>query len=114
MDHWDTTERFDAVVLNESLYYSSVDPGEMFERTIGWLTEDGIVIVSIFRNFGSRYVWSRIRSESVEQLAACAVKDVTTGKIWDVKVLRPCLATLETRSNRRHAPSPWLGITADG
>ena len=23
MDHWDTTERFDAVVLNESLYYSS-------------------------------------------------------------------------------------------
>jgi SAM-dependent methyltransferase len=89
MDHWDTAERFDAVLLNESLYYSAVDPREMFERAIGWLAEDGIVIVSMFRGFGSRYIWSRVESVAVEQLAACAVKDGTTGKVWDVKALRP-------------------------
>ena len=52
MDLWNTTERFDAVSLNESLYHSAVDPREMFGRAIGWLAEDGIVIVSMFRGFG--------------------------------------------------------------
>jgi 2-polyprenyl-3-methyl-5-hydroxy-6-metoxy-1,4-benzoquinol methylase len=89
MDHWDTTERFDAVVLNESLYYSATDPRVMFERAIGWLAEDGIIVVSMFRNFGSRYIWSRLQSDGVEQLAACAVKDGTTRKVWDVKAWRP-------------------------
>ena len=89
MDGWDTSERFDAIVLNESLYYSAVDPRQLFERTLGWLTEDGIVIVSMFRNFGSRYVWSQVQSVEVEELAACEVKDNTTGKVWDVKALRP-------------------------
>ena len=47
MNHWDTTDRFDAVVLNESLYYAD-HPLQVFERALGWLTEDGIVIVSMF------------------------------------------------------------------
>ena len=98
MDHWDTSDRFDAVVLNESLYYSAVDPRQLFDRTLGWLAEDGIVIVSMFRNFGSRYIWSEIQSDGVEQLAACEVKDNTTGKVWDVKALRPRSASLTSHS----------------
>ena len=52
MDLWNTTERFDAVSLNESLYSLRGRSSEMFERAIGWLAEDGIVIVSMFRGFG--------------------------------------------------------------
>ena len=47
MNHWDTTDRFDAVVLNESLDYAD-HPLQVFERALGWLAEDGIVIVSMF------------------------------------------------------------------
>ena len=88
MNYWDTTERFDAVVLNDCLYYS-VNPPEMFERALGWLAEDGIVIAAMYRGLGSRYIWSRIESAAVEQLAACAVKDDGTGAVWDVKALQP-------------------------
>jgi 2-polyprenyl-3-methyl-5-hydroxy-6-metoxy-1,4-benzoquinol methylase len=87
MDRWDTSERFDAIVLNESLTYS-VDPRQMLERTLGWLAPNGIVIVSMFRGLGTRYIWSRVRSSCVEQLAACTVKDDASGGTWDVKVLR--------------------------
>ncbi len=106
MDHWNTNERFDAVVLNESLYYSAVDPREMFERAIGWLTEDGVLIVSMFRGLGSRYMWSRIQSAAVDQLAACAVKDGTTGKVWDVKALRPRPANLTSRTGGPRSADP--------
>jgi trans-aconitate methyltransferase len=87
MDHWDTRERFDVIVLDECLYYS-VDPCAMFERTLGWLTPDGIVIVSMFRSFGSRYIWSQLESPVVEAVAACAVKDAVDEGVWDVKMLR--------------------------
>jgi SAM-dependent methyltransferase len=88
MNHWVTTQRFDAVVLNHSLSYSD-DPPKMFERTLGWLGEDGLVVVSMHRGLGARYIWSEIQSAAVEQVAACAVKDDRTGAIWDVKALRP-------------------------
>jgi trans-aconitate methyltransferase len=88
MDQWDTREQFDVVVLDECLYYS-VDPLAMFERTLGWLTSDGVVIVSMFRSFGSRYIWSRVESLAVEVVASCAVKDTLQEGVWDVKMLRP-------------------------
>jgi SAM-dependent methyltransferase len=114
MDHWDTTERFDAVVLNECLYYSAVEPREMFERAIGWLAEDGVVIVSMFRGLGARYIWSRVQSGAVEQLAACAVKDCMTGKVWDVKALRPRPANLAIGSDWRRPASSLRGKAGGG
>jgi SAM-dependent methyltransferase len=88
MDHWDTTERFDGVVLNNCLSYS-VDPRAMFERALGWLAEEGLVIVAMYRGLGARYIWSQVHSAAVDQLAACAVRDARTGAVWDVKALRP-------------------------
>jgi SAM-dependent methyltransferase len=106
MDHWETTERFDAVVLNNCLSYS-VDPREMFERTVGWLAEDGFVIAAMYRGLGARYIWSRIESPAIEQLAACAVKDDRTGAVWDVKALRPRAANLAVGGDwHRSASSP--------
>ena len=93
MNYWDTTERFDAVVLNNCLSYAD-DPRAMFVRTLGWLADDGVVIVAMYRGLGSRYIWSLLESAPVEQVAACAVKDDGTGAVWDVKALRPVSAGL--------------------
>ncbi len=87
MNRWDTDERFDAVIMNNSLPYAN-DPPEVFERALGWLTDDGFVVVAMHRSLGARYLWSRIDSPAVGHLAACAVKDDLTGAVWDVKALR--------------------------
>ncbi len=88
MNHWDTSDRFDAVLLNNCLSYAD-DPRAMFERTLGWLTDDGLVITAMYRGLGARYIWSSIEAAQVEQVATCAVKDGGTGAVWDVKVFRP-------------------------
>jgi len=88
MNRWDTGERFDAVLFNESLYYAQ-DPRRVFERAVGWLAEDGIVIVSTFRQSpGSRKIWSAVESVVTEPLAGCSVTDDATGYTWDVRVMR--------------------------
>ncbi len=94
MDHWDTSERFDVIVLDECLYYS-VDPCKMFERALGWLTVDGVVIVSMFRSFGARYIWSQILSPAVEALAACAVKDAMREAFGTSRCCKLAVPTLQ-------------------
>jgi SAM-dependent methyltransferase len=88
MNAWDTTDRFDAVVLNESLYYAE-HPEQLFERALGWLTEDGIVIVSMFKPApAASRIWSQIYSRAVEPLAASTVTDHGSGNAWDIKAMR--------------------------
>ena len=88
MNVWDSTERFDAVVLNESLYYSE-NPRDLFERAVGWLLEDGVVVVSIFRQLaGSRRIWSQVDAVPMKPLASCSVTDHATGHTWDIRVMR--------------------------
>ena len=91
MNHWETTDRFDAVVLNNCLSYAD-DPSEMFHRALGWLAEDGIAVVAMYRGLGAHYIWTLIQSQAVEKVAACTVRDERTGAFWDIKVLRPALA----------------------
>ena len=93
MDYWETTERFDAVVLNNCLGYSA-DPSKMFERALGWLSDEGVAIVAMYRGLGAHYLWSRVETAAVEKLAGCSVKDDRTGAVWDVKALRPLPASL--------------------
>ena len=99
MNLWDTTERFGVVVLNESLYYSE-NPRDLFERAVSWLSEEGVVIVSIFRQLaGSRRVWSQVEAVPTKPLAACSVTGDTTGYTWDIRVM----PTPRLSSNR----GPW-------
>jgi hypothetical protein len=105
MNRWETTERFDAIVLNNSLSYS-IDPREMFERALGWLAEDGFLVAAMYRGLGARYIWSLIEFAEVEQVAACAVKDVSTGAVWDVKALRP-------RPSQPGESTSWNPITCE-
>ena len=111
MNHWKTTERFDAIVLNNCLSYA-VDPPQMFEQTLGWLTEDGFVVVAMYRGLGARYIWSRINSASVEQVAACAVKDDGTGAVWDVKVFRSRRANPAIGNDGHRPASSQQGVTS--
>ncbi len=87
-NQWRTDELFDAVVLNECLVYA-VNPHQLFERVIGWLTETGIVVVSMFRQDprASR-IWSLIESSAIESLASSTVTDHLTGHIWDIRAMR--------------------------
>jgi trans-aconitate methyltransferase len=87
MNCWDTTERFDAVVMNNSLAYAA-DPRRVFERALGWLAEGGLFVVAMHRSLGARYLWSLIDGTAAGAVAACAVKDELTGAVWDVKALR--------------------------
>jgi SAM-dependent methyltransferase len=88
MNKWTTTERFDAIVMNNSLTYSD-DPREMFERALGWLADGGLIVVAMHRSLGVRYLWSRIDLPAVDHVAGCAVRDELTGAVWDVKAFRP-------------------------
>ena len=61
----------------------------MFERALGWLTEDGIVIVSMFKPTpGASQIWSQIMSCAIEPLAATTVTDHSSGKAWDIQAMR--------------------------
>jgi SAM-dependent methyltransferase len=105
MNHWDTSERFDGIVLNNCLTYAA-DPSAMFERALGWLAEDGVVVVAMYRDLAARYIWTRIAAAPVEQMAACVVKDDRTGAVWDVKALRPRAGSLPAAPRPEVATDP--------
>lgn len=84
MDRWTTSERFDAIVMNNSLSYSN-DPQDVIARALGWLTEDGLIVVAMHRSLGARYLWSLFDVPALRAVAGCAVKDELTGAVWDVK-----------------------------
>ena len=61
----------------------------MFERALEWLTEDGIVIVSMFKSApGASQIWSQIMSRAIEPFAASTVTDHGSGNAWDVQAMR--------------------------
>jgi trans-aconitate methyltransferase len=79
MNHWDTTERFDVVVLSESLYYSE-NRRDLFERAVSWLTGEGVVIASTFgQSSGTRRIWSQVEAVPTKPLAACSVHGSRNG-----------------------------------
>jgi trans-aconitate methyltransferase len=79
MNHWDTTERFDVVVLSESLYYSE-NRRDLFERAVSWLTGEGVVIASTFgQSSGTRRIWSQVEAVPTKPLAAYSVHGLRNG-----------------------------------
>lgn len=77
-------EMFDAVIFTESIYYDP-QPHCLLQNLVRFLTENGVFIVSIFRNKGSAETWTKIHS------VAAAIDTTTTtneGGTWDCEVLR--------------------------
>jgi trans-aconitate methyltransferase len=58
---WDAPRRFDIVIFNESLYYAH-QPAEMVERSLRWLNNNGLVVVSMWRHGDVRRIWKAVDS----------------------------------------------------
>ena len=80
------TDRYDAIIFNESIYYAP-QPAELFRRYATALTRDGIVIVSMCQNRWQEPIWTKLHSvaEIVHSTAVTSEQDLT----WHVRVLRP-------------------------
>lgn len=76
--------RFDAVVLNEVLYYFPLARAEAtVAAALDMLDDGGIVIVSMNRNPKSGFVWSRL--ESRKPIQSLSVTNTATGSCWTIK-----------------------------
>jgi len=79
---------FDAVVLNEVLYYytlSEVD--KIFSHALSRLRPGGALVVSMNRNFKAGLIWRRLeRVAPAEQ--SIRVHNLATGSYWTVKAYR--------------------------
>lgn len=79
---------FDAVVLNEVLYYYPLSETEkVFTHALARLRPGGALIVSMNRNLKARMIWRRLeRSAPAEQ--GIRVHNLRTGSYWTIKVYR--------------------------
>jgi SAM-dependent methyltransferase len=82
-------ETFDVIVFNESLEYFT-DPVAAVRRYEGFLTGDGIFIVSIFRGPDTMR-WKRIWRRLAHVYTTDDSTSVTnkSGMTWDIRVLSP-------------------------
>jgi SAM-dependent methyltransferase len=79
---------FDAVVLNEVLYYYPLHQVEnIFAFALSRLRPGATLVISMNRNFKARLIWRRLeRVASAEQ--GIRVYNLVTGSYWTVKVYR--------------------------
>lgn len=78
-------ERFDAVVLNEVLYYFPLGEAEaVVAKALGLLRPGGALIVSMNNNPKAALVWSKLAALRPEQ--SLRVSNVRTGSCWTINV----------------------------
>lgn len=95
---YQTDRRFDAVVLNEVLYYlSPTSVAPLLRRAAALLRADGIIVVSMGSSPGTRRVW-----RSIEAIARAEntfnVADAERGANWTIKVFRGAALAPESPS----------------
>lgn len=78
--------KFDVVVLNEVLYYFPLGAVEdAIHRARELLTDQGILIISMNRNFKAAWIWRKLgRFMGAEQ--SIRVRNMSTGSYWTVNV----------------------------
>jgi 2-polyprenyl-3-methyl-5-hydroxy-6-metoxy-1,4-benzoquinol methylase len=85
-EEWQPAGRFDAIVFNESIYYSE-RPREVLNRYGRYLNDDGALIVSIHEHFGYEQIWNRIAGDF--HIKAGDRVENRRGQVWDVRLLQP-------------------------
>lgn len=86
-------EGFDALVLNEVLYYYSLaDAERVFAHALSRVRAGGILVVSMNRNFKARLIWRRLEGVALAE-QGIRVHNLRTGSYWTVKVYRRPKAT---------------------
>ncbi|MDP3540948.1 MAG: class I SAM-dependent methyltransferase [Elusimicrobiota bacterium] len=79
---------FDAIVLNEVLYYYPLsEAGEKFALAVSRLRPGGLLVVSMNRNFKARLIWRRLERVAPAE-RAIRVHNLRTGSYWTIKVYR--------------------------
>jgi 2-polyprenyl-3-methyl-5-hydroxy-6-metoxy-1,4-benzoquinol methylase len=68
-EKFNTEERFDVIVFNESLYYIP-NPLAVFTQYRQYLADDGIVVVCMFQTNLARKIWKRLAAEPMVELTA--------------------------------------------
>jgi 2-polyprenyl-3-methyl-5-hydroxy-6-metoxy-1,4-benzoquinol methylase len=89
-EDWDTNERFDVVVLNECALYAQ-DPHALVRRALGWLRDDGLLLISLFRYKKTRdheRLWLAIDADTDLDLVDSTIVENRHGLVWDVAALR--------------------------
>lgn len=81
-------ERFDAVVLNEVLYYYPLSETErVFRHGLARLVPGGTLIVSMNRNLKARLLWRRLEAVAAAEQGV-RVQNLRTGSYWTIKTYR--------------------------
>ncbi len=79
---------FDALVLNEVLYYYPLSEIEsVFSHALSRLRPGGALVVSMNRNFKARLIWRRLEGIAPAE-QGIRVHNLRTGSYWTVKVYR--------------------------
>jgi len=86
MHDFTTSEKFDAVVFNESLYYYD-DAVRGLARYAEFLTPDGVLLVSMHTKERTERLWDRI-AERYSIIDSVTIEN-RRGVQWIVKVLAP-------------------------
>jgi SAM-dependent methyltransferase len=92
---WSSSERFDVIIFNESIYYAT-DPLQQLARYAGLLTKDGLIVLSIVQSAMNAGIARRIRRQ-FEVLHSSIVRN-ECGERWEVSVVR-CKATPPSSSS---------------
>lgn len=91
MNEFTTTERFDAIVFNESLYYLH-DPAAGLARYETMLTPTGVFLVSMHGKARNDAIWAALDERYVT--LDSVILENRHGTRWTTKALRPVTATL--------------------
>ena len=84
---WEPSEQFDIIVYNESLYYLK-SPIEALTKSIGWLNEGGLIVISMYRGSNVGKLWRQV--DAAHQLERVDRTSVSNRKsaVWDVAAYR--------------------------
>jgi SAM-dependent methyltransferase len=95
-EKWDSDERFDAIIFNESLYYSA-SPLAVLRRYAGLLSPGGRFIISFFEHDNSDTIWRRIERH-FRILGSIRIEN-DEGQRW---IVRSAVAGNDALGQRRH------------
>lgn len=106
LTRWNSDERFDIIVFNEVLYYLH-DPVGVLRRYSGFLNEDGLVIVSMFRHGNSDIIWRNIHRRFPTVGSINLTND--RGEVFEIRALgHPSARSRRVRhqSSRQYPDTP--------
>jgi trans-aconitate methyltransferase len=77
-------QQLSAVVFNESLYYID-DFLNALQKSSEWLSEGGVIVVSMFDTLVTKRIWKRVLQQ-YSSIQAVTIRDHESGRGWTIRV----------------------------